>query len=201
MKTDLSKRLQRFRIFNRTAEYLETKKMPMQDYIYRVLRDDENTAEGLKARNPKQNITPRSHIAGKKDSQYISTTATLGAAKTFLGLAKDRDKKKKITQKTYRIVKINVKKLTNVKIIDLSDPAVLDKYIPKDPKKPKYNSMFRNWAKKYEEVLVAGTIPANCIETIEDEVASDNYDPSDYSESEDLVSSLSDDMSALSVKK
>ncbi|XP_063420624.1 uncharacterized protein LOC134705840 [Mytilus trossulus] len=175
--------------------------MPMQDYIYRVLRDDENTAEGLKARNPEANITPSSHIAGKKVSQYISTTATLEAAKTFLGLAKDRNKKKKIAQKTYRIVQINVKKLTNVKIIDLSDPAVLDKYIPKDPENPKYNSMFRNWAKKYEEVLVAGTIPAKCIETILDEVASDNYDPSDYSESEDLVSSLSDDMSALSVKK
>ncbi|XP_063420047.1 uncharacterized protein LOC134705212 [Mytilus trossulus] len=177
--------------------------MPLPDYIYRVLRDDENTAEGLKARNPEANITPSSHIAGKKVSQYISTTATLGAAKTFLGLSKARNKKKKIVQKTYRIVKINVKKLTNVEIIDLSDPAVLDKHLPTDPwpEKPKKNSMFRNWATKYGEVLVAGTIPAKCIETILDEVASDNYDPSDYSESEDLVSSLSDDMSALSVKK
>lgn len=174
----------------------------MQDYIYRVLRDGENIEEGLKARYPKAKIKPISHIAGKKDSQYISTTTTLGAAKMFLGLAKDWNKKKKIVQKTYRIVKINVKELKNINvtIIDLSDPAVLDKYIPKDPKNPKHNSMFRNWATKYGEVLVEGTIPAKCIETILDEVASDNYDPSDYSESEDSVSSLSDDMSALSVK-
>ncbi|CAG2221061.1 unnamed protein product [Mytilus edulis] len=175
--------------------------MPLPAYIYRVLRDDENTAEGLKARNPEANITPSSHIAGKRVSQYISTTANLEAATRFLGLAKDRSKKKRIIQKTSRIVKINVKRLKNVKIIDLSDPAVLDEHIPKDPKRPKYNSMFRNWATRYEEVLIEGPIPPECIETIEDEVASDNYDPSDYSENEDSVSSLSDDMSALSVKK
>lgn len=61
-----------------------------------MLRDDGKTEEDLKARNPEANITPISHNVGKKVSQDISTAASLEDAKMYLGLAKERDKKKKI---------------------------------------------------------------------------------------------------------
>lgn len=48
--------------------------------VYRALADGEAIADGLSARNPNASVSELSHVAGKKDSQWISTTKDLSVA-------------------------------------------------------------------------------------------------------------------------
>ncbi|KAL3891561.1 hypothetical protein ACJMK2_003819 [Sinanodonta woodiana] len=60
-----------------------------------------------------------------------------------------------------RIVKIDVKKLkkSNVNIIDLTNPAVLEK-------KVQYHKRLRDYAKCYQEVLIEGNISSECLKLV-----------------------------------
>lgn len=162
--------------------------MPAGKYLYRVLRDDENPEVGLTARNPEaKDAKVSSHVNGLKKSPYISTTASKEAVEAFYWLAiKYRQKKnKKNSQERIKVVKIDKEKLMkgkDVEIFDLSDEKVRDKYLAG-------NQKLKNYAKKYEEVLVKGFIPADCItvvnltdltELTDDKASSEGYDANDY---------------------
>lgn len=160
--------------------------MPAGKYLYRVLTDDEDPSKGLSARDP-SNTTAKvsSHVNGLKKSPYISTTASKHAAQAFYWLAvKKWDKKYKTNgQKTFTIVEIDKNKLIkengNVEVVDLSDKTVRDNYL-------EGNKKLQNYAAKYEEVLVKGFIPANCIKEIhldtltDTESSSKGYTEDDY---------------------
>ena len=138
------------------------------DYIYRVLRSDEDPSKGLQARDPSvTNVKPSSHVHGEKRSPYISTCATLEAAEMYASLAKEKGYQRG------PLVKINIKKLkqmANVEIIVLNKSHFSEK-----------DARGRNWAFKYREVLIRGNIPAECIEFIEVFEESEEYDIEDYS--------------------
>ncbi|KAK3575909.1 hypothetical protein CHS0354_000188 [Potamilus streckersoni] len=77
-----------------------------------------------------------------------------------------------------------------LEIIDLSDPETLDVHIPNSDKRA------RNYAKKYKEVLVIGSISEWRIELVEEKLnLSKKIDVSDYSNSDEEVSN--DDVSNL----
>jgi hypothetical protein len=57
-----------------------------------------------------------------------------------------------------KVVEININ-TSDVSIIDLTDPKTLDDCIPPLPG----NERARNFATKFEEVLVEGFIPPHCI--------------------------------------
>ena len=138
------------------------------DYVYRVLRPDEDPSEGLQAMDPTANkVTPSSHVHGKKMSPYISTCATLDAAEMYASLAKKKG------YQTGRLVRINIKKLKQ-----MADVEVI---VLKKSHFSKKDSKGKNWAFHYREVLIRGRIPARCIEVIDDYEESEEYDTEDYS--------------------
>ncbi|KAK3609266.1 hypothetical protein CHS0354_001864 [Potamilus streckersoni] len=167
--------------------------MTLEQYIYRVLAENEDPKQGLVARDPTAKIKVVQHILGQRKSQFISTTATLDAAKMFVGLVK-----KKFPKQNIRMVKIDVEKLMkekDVAIIDLTNTKILETYLPENAK------MARNWAIKYKEVLVKGKIPAHCVTLMESYEESSGFELDDYStSSEESVSLLSDEMSKLKSK-
>ncbi|XP_053395514.1 uncharacterized protein LOC128555835 [Mercenaria mercenaria] len=80
--------------------------------LYRLLREDENPlAEGIKAKLPLDESLPLSHVrnGSRKDSQWISTTASIEAVEKFVRLRW----KKRGRRSVCRVVKINRKKLEN----------------------------------------------------------------------------------------
>nr|BAF03560.1 clam ADP-ribosylating protein CARP-1 [Meretrix lamarckii] len=171
--------------------------MPAGKYLYRVLRDDEDPSKGLSARNPGATTAKvSSHVNGLKRSPYISTTASKHAAQAFYWLsvkkwAKKNKKEREDPQKTFKIVEIDkdtlIKENKSVEVIDLSDKSVRDEYL-------KGNKKLQNYAAKYEEVLVKGFIPANCVKEIhlaaltDTESSSEGYKENDYDvDTDDLV--------------
>ena len=177
--------------------------MPAGKYLYRLLREDEDPSNGLSARNPEaKDAKISSHVNGLKESPYISTTATKQAIQAYYWLAEKKNEKKneeknekKETQKQkkFTVVKIDKDKLLKenkgVEVFDLSDEATRDKYLAG-------NNKLQNYAAKYEEVLIQGFVPANCI-TVEAANAlfdsAGGYEESDYTpdEIESLVSGAS----------
>ena len=138
------------------------------DYVYRVLKPDEDPSKRLKARDPSAtSVKPSSHVHGKRMSPYISTCATLAAAKMFASLAKKKG------FQTGPLVRINIKKLKQLPDVEI---IVLNKshFSEKD-------AIGRNYASKYREVLIRGEIPAKCIDVIDDYEESEEYDIEDYS--------------------
>ncbi|KAL4229668.1 hypothetical protein ACF0H5_010056 [Mactra antiquata] len=122
------------------------------NYLYRVLRPDENLAVGINARAPSSARTVEEHISKGSyyPSKFISTSKSLEAAKLFASHTKN---------KPVRIAKIDVTKLQNThQIIDLTDPDVVDQYISVG------NDFARNCVKKFEEVLIVGHIPPQCLQ-------------------------------------
>ena len=111
-----------------------------EDIVYRGLSDEDvktvENGEGITARNPDANNSPISHVAGKKDSKWISTTKNENVAKKTFG------------KNGY--VKIDLKKVNSTKVN-------LTKGIPGKP------GMLSNWAKKQAEVLVEKHIPQAAI--------------------------------------
>lgn len=51
------------------------------EFIFRVIRDDENPTEGIFCTNPEKSIDPKAHVhGGYGNSQWVSTTATFVTA-------------------------------------------------------------------------------------------------------------------------
>lgn len=121
-----------------------------QNFVYRVIRPDENPKQGLHAKNPSRNMTIEGHVtSGNRNygSQYISTTTDLNIAQDYA----QRD--------GCRIVKINLNKVPdNVKVYDLSTQAGRDTYLK--------GITAKNFAKASKEVLLEGVIPSDAIELV-----------------------------------
>ncbi|WP_158237995.1 RHS repeat-associated core domain-containing protein [Emticicia sp. TH156] len=107
-------------------------------YVYRALSKTDDITEGLSARSPGTPTKPISHVAGKKESQWISTTKDKATAV------------EKYNKEGNGVVKIDLKKVkTEVK--DIS--GGIDK-----------GGRMSNYAKKDKEVLIKDYIPAKAIE-------------------------------------
>ena len=111
------------------------------------MRPEEDPEEGLTAKDPNANISLEDHVlyGSKKgaNSQYISCSETLSAARLFAS--------KSINMT--RIVKIEIDKNTPgiIDIISLSDAEI------------EWTDTGRNFSNKFQEVLVVGKIPKECI--------------------------------------
>ena len=127
------------------------------EYLYRVLRNDEDTSNGIRAQNPNANKTIEEYVLnGSKyryTSQYISTTASSHAAEDFAR------KGYNYVPGSRRIAVINTGRIgSSVEYTDLTDPNVLYEEIE--------DEKAHNFARKFEEVIIKGVIPAESIERI-----------------------------------
>ena len=104
--------------------------------VYRGLAAGENIAEGISARAPGAGNSIISHVAGKRASQWISTTKSLEVALERYG--------------QFGVVAIDISKVAS-EIVDISNG------IPGSP------GMLSNWAKKSQEVLIKDFIPRDAI--------------------------------------
>jgi hypothetical protein len=113
--------------------------------LYRLLRPDENPYYGLSAKNPYANISVEDHVgygSAGLESQYISCCKSQSAMHRFSANTYTYPK---------RVVEIRI---SDAYVIDLTDPETLDKCIPP------WNARARNFATKFEEVLLVGFIPS-----------------------------------------
>lgn len=121
-----------------------------QNYVYRVIRADENPNLGLRAKNPKRDMSVEGHIvSGSRNygSQYISTTTDYNIAKEWAG----RD--------NCKIVKIDLNKIPdNVNIYDLSTENGRNTYLK--------GITVKNFANATKEVLIEGEIPSFAIDVV-----------------------------------
>ncbi len=106
-------------------------------YVYRALSKTDDVTEGLSARSPGTPTKPVSHVAGKKQTEWISTTKNKATAV------------EKYNREGNGVVKIDLKKVkTEVK--DVS--GGIDK-----------GGRMSNYAKRDQEVLIKDHIPAKAI--------------------------------------
>ncbi|HNI71298.1 MAG TPA: hypothetical protein PLO27_08250, partial [Marmoricola sp.] len=103
----------------------------------RQLADGEDAANGLVARNPNAGNSPVSHVAGQRDSQWISTTRDPAVAAEKYG--------------SNGVAVIDLEKVPG-QFVDLT--AGLPGHQP---------CMICNWAIKDQEVLIQGGIPKTAI--------------------------------------
>lgn len=122
--------------------------------LYRLLRIDENPSAGLKAKNPTSSVRVNEHVTNGSSfnanpSRYISCCKSLEAVRRF-------------ANNQQRIVKIDLdgNNPTIHSIIDLTDLATLNNYIPMS------NDKGRNFANAFQEVLIEGYIPPECISEV-----------------------------------
>lgn len=115
-------------------------------YLYRVLRPTETTVNGIHAKNPWAKFKVKEHVANGR----LSTTASSSKAVEFASKDPNYQPGNK------RIAQINTERLQNVQYIDLTNPSVLYSEIPDDERA-------QNFARHFEEVLIVGDIPADCI--------------------------------------
>lgn len=118
-----------------------------QNFVYRVIRADENPEKGLFPKNPDRNMSVEGHVvSGSRNngSQYISTTTDINVAKEWA--KKDGCK----------IVKIDLNKLPdNINIYDLSTKEGREIFLK--------GATSKNFAKASNEVLLEGSIPSEAI--------------------------------------
>lgn len=105
--------------------------------VFRGLAANENPVNGLFARAIDAGNNVSSHVAGKMNSQWISTSRDL--TKTMEKWGKNG------------VVEIDLSKVTT-EVLDLSNG------IP-----GKKGTMISNWAKSFSEVLIKNNIPADAI--------------------------------------
>ena len=139
--------------------------VPPYPYLYRLLWDDvwhyeptrlRNTRAKLngsiKAKNPNSDVSVLKHVSvgsySPKHSKYISTSASRQAIEMFA-----RNSKSKIKM----VVKIECQLLRDVDYIDLTDQGTRESHIPLDDERA------CNFAKKFQEVLLIGEIPEQCL--------------------------------------
>ncbi len=119
------------------------------NFVYRLLRDDENPAAGIVAKRP-----------GFQYPKGINTHVLHGSRKWFKGdkwISTARDPKALLphAKPNQRLVRIDLDKASNTKITDLSDAGVRESVLTGDRAK--------GYAKASTEVLVEGTIPPDAI--------------------------------------
>ena len=120
-------------------------------YLYRLLRDDENPQiNGITAFMPNAIMSVHEHVSGGSytSSQYISTCATWEAVVEFASRS---------TTFPRRVATINAQALTStgVGFIDLTTEEKRWMLLNDD--------RARNFARKFQEVLIVGEIPPSCI--------------------------------------
>ncbi|XP_060598111.1 uncharacterized protein LOC132751916 [Ruditapes philippinarum] len=121
--------------------------------LFRVLRDNENISLGIRPKNPNANKTIEEHVdnGSYSQSQYISTSASREAAIDFA------KKGYNYSPGSRKIAVINTNMMpTSVIYTNLTDPDILYEEIEDD--------RAQNFARKFEEVVIEGLIPAHCIE-------------------------------------
>lgn len=106
--------------------------------VYRGLAKGENVSEGLTARAPSAGNSEISHVAGKQQTQWISTTKDLDTALNKYG--------------EHGVIQIDLNKV-NTQVSDVSNGF-------------SNGGRMSNWAKKDQEVLIQDHIPATAIERI-----------------------------------
>ena len=121
--------------------------------LYRLLRDNENPSIGLHAKDPFSSISVADHVAFGSHgiaSRYISCSKSLAAIMTFAAMSRTHPR---------RLVEISINEITDshIKVMDLTDMFTLASYIPSD------NIRGRNFATRFQEVLVERHIPADKI--------------------------------------
>jgi hypothetical protein len=134
----------------------ETTQAPCQ-YLYRVLRRNEDCSRGITAKNPLAQVSVYQHVdkGSYHRSQFISTAASLEKAEIF-----GRKSKAYREGLAIKIARIDTQLLTDrMTFIDLSDCNVRDHYFPN-------RDRAYYFARKFDEVLVVGKIPAKCIDNI-----------------------------------
>lgn len=114
--------------------------------LYRLLRWDENPENGLIAKNPNSNVSIEEHVTNGsygRASRYISCCRSLDAARSFASRSVTRPR-------------IIVEILTDANtVIDLTDEETRSMLVQ--------NETGRNYARCFEEVLIEGYIPPECI--------------------------------------
>jgi RHS repeat-associated protein len=108
------------------------------NFVYRGLAKGEDAAAGLSARAPGAGNSPISHVAGKKETQWISTTKDMETALAKYG--------------QNGVVRIDLNKVKS-EVLDVSGGF------------PKGGRM-SNWSRRDQEVLIRDFIPPEAIERI-----------------------------------
>lgn len=109
-------------------------------YVYRGLSHLDNIADGLVARAPNAvDVSPLSHVAGKIDSPWISTSASDAIAINKYG-------------QQFGAIRIDLSQV-NGEIVDLRGGIT-------------QGGRFSSWAKSDSEILIRGFIPPSAIEVI-----------------------------------
>ncbi|KAK3106221.1 hypothetical protein FSP39_015492 [Pinctada imbricata] len=127
-------------------------------FVYRLLNEMEMPEQGLKAKNPSASVSIQEHVENGswgRPSQFISTAASFDALKQFATRSVSPRK---------RIVKIDLRKVeesTEAAVFDLTSKENRENYLTSEKA--------QNFARKFQEVLIRGYIPADCIEVISDE--------------------------------
>ena len=116
--------------------------------LYRVIRSDENPLTGLVAKNPGAKYSAHAHVANgtKLKTQFLSTTKSREVAEFWA---------KKVG---LRIVEIDVRKLGDATLTDLTNPAVRNKLLR--------HPIPHNFEKDSHEVLLQGIIPPDAMKVI-----------------------------------
>ena len=108
------------------------------NYVYRGLAEGEEIGGGLSARCPNAGNSPMSHVAGKKDSQWISTTKSKDIAINRFG--------------KHGVVQIDLSKVSS-EIIDISNGQPFGQNA----------RMLNSWAKNAQEVLIQNSVPSDAL--------------------------------------
>ena len=161
-------------------------------YLYYLTENDKTDVKtnGISATNPGGHLSPEAHIhwAGKRPSQYITTSLSFSAFKNLLKEPKlgvdsasgfsqynqdhptwrykiqpherisSKSSEDNNVQENAKLVTINCQGLTGVEFIDLTDSETRSKWLRTD----KAN----HFAEKFKIVLVKGHIPSDCIDSI-----------------------------------
>lgn len=124
--------------------------------LYRLLRPEEEKnfmTDGLSAKDVNSTVSVNDHVTNGSrgpPSKYISCSKSEEAIMDFAS--------KSITQ-PQTIVKIQIDPDDpSIEIIDLTDRWTLDKHV--------YVESGRNFARKFDEVLIKGHIPPECISVL-----------------------------------
>lgn len=127
----------------------------LQVCLYRLLRPEEEdfATDGLSAKDPNSTVNVNDHVTnGSRGpaSSFISCCKSLEAVQNFAS---------KIAIHPQIIVKIKIDENSlGVNVIDLTDPEVLAEHV--------YDDKGKNFAKYFEEVLIEGWIPPECISIV-----------------------------------
>lgn len=124
--------------------------------LYRLLRPEEEEnfkTDGLSAKDINSTVSVNDHVTNGSrgpPSKYISCSKSEEAIMDFAS--------KSITQ-PQTIVKIQIDPDDpSIEIIDLTDRGTLDEHV--------YVESGRNFARKFDEVLIKGHIPPECISVL-----------------------------------